>query len=446
MILGFVVSNNLPLKAQFLDDEFCGNREILNMDMRKKPWKGANQFLYDYLKQIHYSEDKDSIRYRVPVKFWIYQSEDGAISIADSTLKRWMQELNYYQELNHTGFRFYVCDVARINKKNKVTLGYYLEAPWQTLVHKDKACINVYVAQTIKKRFIGNKYMVRGTFNTITNSVLIQYNTSTTGLSHEIGHYFGLLHPHRNYNKGKSKQESVSRTRTFAGLFKKGLICEKNGDGLADTPAEPKLSYLVNNDCEFTGTSLKDRWGDNYQSATDNIMSYPTHYRCRKHFTQGQKAVMLYSASQNKYAKFWTTAIPENKMYCFDQYEPDNNYETASILDTGMVQYHTFHRLFVYKSSKPVFDQEDWLKFEVENRKGKELSIKLRVDDEDKSLKVKIYNEKMQLIKEEHIKGNQSNVVLDITTNLKSTYYILVRNMNSVEKQLLSYNISMDYL
>lgn len=442
LIISFFASTNSLIKAQFLDDEFCGNKEILNLDFRKKPWKGANSFLYEYLDKINYSNETDSIRYIVPIKFWIYQNNEGTIGIADSTLKRLMSELNYYQELNRTGFRYYIAGVKRINKTKRLKLGYFIEAPWQTIIHREKACINVYLTKTIKKRVLGDKYIVRGTYNTLTNSVMIQYNTSSTGLSHEIGHYFGLLHPHRNYNKGKAKQESVSRTRTFNSWFKKGLICEKNGDGLSDTPAEPKLTHLVDNNCKFIGYSLKDRWGDNYQSQTNNIMSYPTHYRCRNTFTAGQKAVMLYSASQNKYALFWTSALSQNKVFKFDKYEPDNSMNSASIIHTNETQSHTFHKLLVYKNKNQLFDKKDWLKWHVENAKGKTAIINIVANNKLKSpLIVQIFNSDKNLIKSYKL-NKVLTIKMDIDTNNKNTYYILIKNNNIPENKAFLYKIS----
>ncbi len=434
--------SDIQIKAQFLDDEFCGNKEILNLDIRKKPWKGANAFLYEYLKDINYSDKIDSVRYRVPLKFWIYQSNDGIIGIADSSLKRFMNELNYYQEQNKTGFRYYISGIERINKTKRLKLGYFIEAPWQTIIHKEKGCINVYLTQTIKKRVWGGKYIVRGTFNTLTNAVIIQYNTSATGLSHEIGHYFGLLHPHRNYNKGKSKQESVSRTRTFKRLFKKGLICEKNGDGLADTPAEPKLSHLVDNDCNFIGNSLKDRWGDNYQSKTNNIMSYPTHYRCRKIFTQGQKAVMLYSASQNKFASSWTTSLAGNNVYKFDKYEPDNSFESASIIEINETQTHTFHKLFTLGNNS-VYDREDYLKFTIENAKGKTLNVYFTTKSKLKTpLTIQIFDKNKNMIQNTKFE-NQLRINFDMNTNNKRTYFIIIENENIPVNQAYSYQVSL---
>ena len=442
IILGFFVYTDMQIKAQFLDDEFCGNKEILNLDIRKKPWKGANRFLYQYLEKINYSEQVDSVRYRVPLKFWIYQSNDGTIGVADSTIKRLMNELNYYQEKNKTGFRYYISSIERINKSKRLKLGYFIEAPWQTIIHKEKGCINVYLTQTIKKRVWGDKYIVRGTFNTLTDAVIVQYNTSSTGLSHEIGHYFGLLHPHRNYNKGKSKQESVSRTRTFNRLFKKGLICEKNGDGLADTPAEPKLSHLVDNNCNFIGNSLKDRWGDNYQSQTNNIMSYPTHYRCRKVFTEGQKAVMLYSASQNKFASSWTTSLAQNSVYKFDKYEPDNSFESASELKLNETQTHSFHKLFTAENSDAVYDHEDFLYFTVENAKEKTVNINLTTNSSLKiPLTVQLFSQNRNLLKSKNIE-NKSSLNFNIKTNNKNTYFILIKNENNIVNQAYSYQIS----
>jgi hypothetical protein len=82
------------LSAQQHDDAICisgGKREL---DYRKKPWKGNNNFLDDYLKQINYFADAEKTRYLVPLKFWVYRdnSGNGGASLAD--LKVFMDDLN----------------------------------------------------------------------------------------------------------------------------------------------------------------------------------------------------------------------------------------------------------------------------------------------------------------------------------------------------------------
>ena len=441
-VLILIQSDFEKSKAQFLNDEFCGTTENLNMSLSKKPWKGNNNFLNEYLKKINYYDNIDKIRYRVPLKFWIYRKSDGTEGVSDIKIKKFFNDLNHYNKINNTGFRYYLQEIEYINKTNKLNLGYFIEAPWQNIVNHTKGCLNVYLTDTlIRKTSKKRKINVKGTYNMITKSVIIQKSISNTGLTHEIGHYFGLFHPHRNYKTGKRHQECVSRTRKAKGLFRKGLICEINGDGLADTPAEPRLSFLVDNNCKFTGTALKDKWGDKYKSNTNNIMSYPTHYKCRNSFTQGQIAVMLYKASVNKYQKYWNTEDKKNNIYNFDAFEPDDSKETSNILEHAKEQKHTFHKIYTHKNKPDIQDKEDWLKFQIkENSEGLAI-ISIKASEQNKSeLKFYLTNSEEKLIKEEIIKKSKeySKIRLD---NLQAGWYFIKVEKKSKEISLDEYSI-----
>lgn len=90
-------------------------------------------------------------------------------------------------------------------------------------------------------------------------------------LSHELGHYFGLLDTYHN------QDELVN-----------GSNCETAGDKLCDTPADP---YILNtrptlylNHCVFKYLK-KDLNDEFYQPDVGNIMSY---YDCSIGFSRGQ--------------------------------------------------------------------------------------------------------------------------------------------------------------
>lgn len=120
-----------------------------------------------------------------------------------------------------------------------------------------------------------------------------QYAFSPSVISHELGHYFGLLHTHETiYGK-----ELVNQSN-----------CETTGDKVCDTPADPNLATLSNvKNCEYTGNVI-DANGDKYTPDYQNIMSYAP-YRCRNNFTQGQchrlRAYLLnYRGYLKRYARF----------------------------------------------------------------------------------------------------------------------------------------------
>ncbi len=104
------------------------------------------------------------------------------------------------------------------------------------------------------------------------------WNPST--FTHELGHYFDLLHTHE----------------TAYGLeCVDGSNCAIAGDRICDTPADPRLNrcglggneYCVDYDCGYTGDFLDSCHGNPFDPSTTNMMSYsrPT---CRDEFTPEQ--------------------------------------------------------------------------------------------------------------------------------------------------------------
>ncbi len=409
------------------------DKDKTDFDYRKKPWKGNNAFLNEYLQSINYFDNKDKIRYLVPIHFWIYRNNNGTGGAPLSDIGKYIDELNYYNKINKTGFRFYISDIKDINKTKRMILGYYLEAPLQGIFRHKRNAINVHVVDGFKLRKNERK-LVRGTYNYLSKSIIMRSENSSTGLSHEIGHYFGLLHPHRNYNKGKNKQEPVSRTRTKGS--NETPLCELRGDYLSDTPAEPKLTFLINNDCKFVGGALTDCWGDHYKPKTNNIMSYPSNYYCRDNFTTGQVAVMLYMAASNKYSKHWSTDNKQNIEYAFDKTEPNDYFEMASILKVDTTYTLNFHRILTNKR-KNKSDIYDWYKFELKDTDANNISISVNSKDNTQNIEIALYDKNKIQLKNFTGKSNQT-IILEYKNLVPDWYFIKVtyNNKHKREKSL----------
>jgi hypothetical protein len=105
-----------------------------------------------------------------------------------------------------------------------------------------------------------------------------------TSFSHELGHYFDLLHTHETAHGS----ECVD-----------GSNCATAGDGLCDTPADPGLlscgpganEYCVDTNCAYIGEALDPCGGLPYAPATDNMMSN-SRPLCRDTFTPDQIQLM----------------------------------------------------------------------------------------------------------------------------------------------------------
>lgn len=359
----------------------CGTKNISASRFENQPWYGHNSYLSDFLDSMDvdlFSDDTSTI-FRIPVKFRVYIYKYEEDSLYYNSIKQLISDLNYYNLINKTGFSYYLHpDIKFFHKRNKIRIGYYAENFFLTFFRKTPGCINVCVVNRIYKKRLGKfRLSLRGTYNYFTGGITISLKGSNTTLAHEIGHFFGLLHPHRNWNKGKCKQEAVNRNRMYKGCLKKGLICEKSGDGLCDTPAEPNLSGLANENCEYTG-KLTDNWGDLYQPKTSNIMSYPATISCRSVFTAGQIAVMLHTAKKKAPVE-WYAVNPNtgktNNAFLFDDFEPDNFMSMASGCKLNSSQNHTFHKTFQGERNPRPDNDIDWVKFEITSTKPRNIEI-----------------------------------------------------------------------
>lgn len=105
------------------------------------------------------------------------------------------------------------------------------------------------------------------------------WNPST--FTHELGHYFDLLHTHET---------------AYGAECVDGSNCVTAGDRLCDTPADPRLNrcgsggnqYCVDAACNYTGVFLDPCHADPYDPMTENMMSY-SRPLCRTGFTPGQR-------------------------------------------------------------------------------------------------------------------------------------------------------------
>ncbi len=419
------------------NDDCCGTKELNESQFSKLFWYNNNEQLYNFLDSIGYYDDVRTIFYQVPLKFWIYRKSDKTGGASDQEIKTYIMNLNFYNAKNNTGFRYYLQDVEYINSDRHTIMGYYWELGWQTMLNKEDNCINVHIVDEINK--MGNKLF--GTYNYLSEAVVVKRVSSATSLTHEIGHYFGLFHPHRNWDKRKGKQEPVSRTRRFDGIFDKRIMCEVNGDALCDTPAEPSLSNDVTENCLYTGMQF-DKWGDQYKPNTDNIMSYPTYRQCRKNFTAGQIAVMLKTASENSTAKNWYVGNGNIVIYDADIFEPDNLPTMATEIPLNTLQYHTFHRIFI-KKGKNEEESIDWVKFNVTVAGDYEIVI-----SDGKSInpnaEITLYDAtagKVLQIANPDLSKKQKNAT--IKKNLSpATYYLKIEKKTSASgNSILDYNL-----
>ncbi len=177
----------------------------------------------------------------------------------------------------------YVCNVADTNSKIGITLGYYSPSNDWIVMRKDRT------------------------------------NSSSSTLSHEMGHFFSLLHPFSGwdaeiYDKGVhgnpvqefSPSGNLNENQNRTGECKN---CDKAGDYLCDTPPDYNFGLSWNGCSTYTAGTM-DPCGVVVHPMENNYMAYFS--GCAQYeFTPDQKAMIATDyADRAAHKKINTTVKP----------------------------------------------------------------------------------------------------------------------------------------
>lgn len=153
--------------------------------------------------------------------------------------------------------------------------------------------INIYFTHTIIRSDLSqlNGYASLPNLSQGSNNIVLSYLDNSPShflflkekiITHEFGHYFGLLHTYQDSNhEDISKRELVTRNI--------GANCNTTGDMLCDTPADPfdRIPTIFSLACdEKIPSEITDFNNESFQPPVDNFMSY--HHKCGFRFTPMQ--------------------------------------------------------------------------------------------------------------------------------------------------------------
>ena len=248
----------------------------------------------------------------IPVQHHVVRESNGTGGLTLGDISFVMNALNTYYA--NSNLNFYEC--SSINYINNSTY-YDFDANDESVLcgsNDIQDVINIYyfnsVTSSSGSSLCGYAYFPPGPDRVImANSCAINGST----IVHELGHYLSLYHTHGPTNTGTTTE------------LVNGSNCIISGDDLCDTPADPNLSGLVTNSCQYTGTAF-DANGQAYVPDPTNIMSYSKKV-CRTFLSSDQYNRANYSALNDR------SYLTCNAAGCTDP--TAFNYSAIAITDDG---------------------------------------------------------------------------------------------------------------
>ncbi len=224
------------------------------------------------------TKSSNSVTNSIPVKAHIIRKSDGTGGLTVSELEDAIANANVI--FSDALMEFTLAD--EIDYIDDDSFYHFKSCDENKLVnaHNVPKVINIYFADYIKNT--SNEDICGYTHTENRSNVIFMKNSCATNgssLTHELGHFFSLIHTH-GLDNNKLTEELVD-----------GSNSATTGDLISDTPADPMLtSKNVNNFCHYVGCQT-DANGDKFNPDTGNIMSYSMK-GCRSHFSKQQLARM----------------------------------------------------------------------------------------------------------------------------------------------------------
>lgn len=214
----------------------------------------------------------------------IIRSNAGTSGISSAAVMEAITTMNEHYEL--AKIEFELCGDIRYIDDNTYLETTDSESSGLVTKYNVANVINIYfipkVLSSTGAQLCGNATLPSGNVNLrrifMANSCAVNGST----LSHEMGHFFGMLHTH-------STTDGIE--------YVERINCHDRGDGFCDTPADPELDGDNVENCVYIGNA-KDPQGVRYMPDPSNFMSYAPK-SCRYNFTSEQIAYLSLVANSN---------------------------------------------------------------------------------------------------------------------------------------------------
>jgi len=371
LLLCFIIfskSNFVLAQSCNVIDEFNPSlaNTLTEAEYNSFPWTTDSTFLDNYYNTLVQQfgnpaarTDVESVWLRVPVTFWVYREDDGGQGTGNDLLptevdfQRMLDDANNSHYDNGINFRYYINSIQFINNSSWVVPSNRIQRLQIAYLNRLPNTMNVHVVQGGGSEFFWD-----------TNAIFIERNVYLSAaaaetFTHEVGHFFGLLHTHFGYNV-PCFREPVSRgvvANPCPPFVSKR--CMHTGDLLCNTSADPNMlegtppaQLPRNNNCTYV-RGQTDFYGRTYQPDVRNYMAY-ANAGCGDVFSSAQKKVMNWFAFYRGLAGNTWLANSTNQ---FDRFEPDDADIAARPIQLNASQAHSFH-------SAGRVDLVDWYSFQ----------------------------------------------------------------------------------
>lgn len=250
----------LPLIMLFILSGLALPGQVMNHRCATVPGQAWADQLTDLVASLKPVNVQKSPPIRIPYQIHLIKASDGTSQISLQLVYKEIDTLNI--NFGSANIVFYECEPPEIILSD--SLFYYDHSEESVLLsqHHTPNVVNLYIPDMITysgSGLAGYSYYPPSPDIVVMSASAFQMTNRGT-MTHELGHYFGLMHTHESYPYG---DELVN-----------GSNCATAGDRLCDTPADPILNYMiVDSSCVYTGTAT-DANGMAYAPDVHNFMSY----------------------------------------------------------------------------------------------------------------------------------------------------------------------------
>lgn len=250
----------------------------------------------------------------LPIKFHIVTKSDGSEGAREARILDQLTAIN--EDFADMDIQFYLKDCS-FNYINNTTVFENHEATIGTImkVNRDANAINVFIPESAQLE--SNESNILGYYSpsaststtSFTSDWIVIRKDETSGnsitLTHELGHFFTLAHPHRGWESSPYQLEEHGNPVTLRapnGSFSElqdGTNCDITGDLLCDTPPDYNFGAYWTN-CDYDA-GTKDPNGDVVNPEEKLYMGYFNFCELDSYFfSPMQKAAAKMSANGDK--------------------------------------------------------------------------------------------------------------------------------------------------